>query len=803
MLNVEAPPASASRSPYTPHRMVDALPGSSPHEGKGARQMKEEDDQQALFDGSQIGKKLSSRYRGVCWNKKNRRWQAAINSSGKYLYLGSYVSEEEAARAFDRAAVRIRGRKARINFKFEDYADEDLESWHSDLHSKDPKDNRTKASKTPVPRKMPSGSMLSELGIPGVSVLSGVPNSDFGFGGGVVERAERRFHDGRIVGGASLISTPMEKQGSGLMFSDVQAGQGGNEQVWGPVVEVPQPGDHGQVVLAHAPKNEEAGAANLYIGNDQAGVSQTVLMELANQQPVLLLPNSQHSNQSAQPNAAGEASTPSGGFGSTFSAGAASGQGAGEHQLPSADANERTPLPPDSQILKIVPCNYGVFGVMYARPGHSGMGAAVWDGRAINDMGMFSTKADAERACTAGTEIVVRFHSSGMNPHVSNSSDGPYIIASLAENEGLAAAAREAAAKGQVQLVGDDMGENSQRDGPAAASGGDVQACVPGLNNSQQNLLRLLSIGSEDLNKYLTTVPSTSHDASLSGVIPEHNRSVTAIAEMIKQDNGNLGSLLHWDSWNSSILGLLSKSHSPSPGAPVEKHGGEDKEQAPQNKENGAALDAESSRPMSVAGTEATTFSATAIPSWLKDIGSLAELGSITFQGSGNLSSLVRANEDCYMLQQQGSGFGSEVGEAGVPEATPEASVAEVPHAAPPRSGSLEKHKDDNPFSSAWRHNVSNVSSDYDEVVDWFVSRPQRDENKKSKSDGPRIKSEEGTATTRDARQLAGHVSQPSVTRTSSLGDAAVEGLGLHGGTKRKGLEGCEDLITTKRPRSP
>ena len=66
---------------------------------------------------SQIGKKLSSRYRGVCWNKKNRRWQAAINSSGKYLYLGSYVSEEEAARAFDRAAVRIRGKKARINFR--------------------------------------------------------------------------------------------------------------------------------------------------------------------------------------------------------------------------------------------------------------------------------------------------------------------------------------------------------------------------------------------------------------------------------------------------------------------------------------------------------------------------------------------------------------------------------------------------------------------------------------------------------------------------------------------------------------
>lgn len=53
----------------------------------------------------------------MCWNKKNKRWQAAINSSGRYLYLGSFVPEEDAARAFDRAAIRIRGRKARINFK--------------------------------------------------------------------------------------------------------------------------------------------------------------------------------------------------------------------------------------------------------------------------------------------------------------------------------------------------------------------------------------------------------------------------------------------------------------------------------------------------------------------------------------------------------------------------------------------------------------------------------------------------------------------------------------------------------------
>jgi len=32
-------------------------------------------------------KPLSSKFRGVCWNRKNRRWQAAINSGGACLSL--------------------------------------------------------------------------------------------------------------------------------------------------------------------------------------------------------------------------------------------------------------------------------------------------------------------------------------------------------------------------------------------------------------------------------------------------------------------------------------------------------------------------------------------------------------------------------------------------------------------------------------------------------------------------------------------------------------------------------------------
>ncbi|KAF6261340.1 hypothetical protein COO60DRAFT_1636923 [Scenedesmus sp. NREL 46B-D3] len=69
-------------------------------------------------------KQLTSKFRGVCWNKKNKRWQAAINSGGKYIYLGSFTGENDAARQFDRAAIKIRGKKAKLNFPASDYVDE-------------------------------------------------------------------------------------------------------------------------------------------------------------------------------------------------------------------------------------------------------------------------------------------------------------------------------------------------------------------------------------------------------------------------------------------------------------------------------------------------------------------------------------------------------------------------------------------------------------------------------------------------------------------------------------------------------
>ena len=58
----------------------------------------------------------SSKYRGVTWNKGDSKWLAKISVKGKTKYLGIFNEEEDAARAFDAEARRVRGAKASVNF---------------------------------------------------------------------------------------------------------------------------------------------------------------------------------------------------------------------------------------------------------------------------------------------------------------------------------------------------------------------------------------------------------------------------------------------------------------------------------------------------------------------------------------------------------------------------------------------------------------------------------------------------------------------------------------------------------------
>ncbi|KAJ7540723.1 hypothetical protein O6H91_10G028100 [Diphasiastrum complanatum] len=64
-----------------------------------------------------------SKYRGVARHHHNGRWEARIGRvfGNKYLYLGTYSTQEEAAAAYDMAAIEYRGLNAVTNFDLSRY----------------------------------------------------------------------------------------------------------------------------------------------------------------------------------------------------------------------------------------------------------------------------------------------------------------------------------------------------------------------------------------------------------------------------------------------------------------------------------------------------------------------------------------------------------------------------------------------------------------------------------------------------------------------------------------------------------
>lgn len=58
----------------------------------------------------------SSRYRGVTWHKQARKWQAQIEINKRKSYLGVFDSEEDAAHAYDCAALDAFGEFSHTNF---------------------------------------------------------------------------------------------------------------------------------------------------------------------------------------------------------------------------------------------------------------------------------------------------------------------------------------------------------------------------------------------------------------------------------------------------------------------------------------------------------------------------------------------------------------------------------------------------------------------------------------------------------------------------------------------------------------
>jgi hypothetical protein len=64
--------------------------------------------------------KATSRFIGIWFDKSAGNWPSKITVNGKKIHLGRFHNEIDAARAYDRAAIKYRGEFARLNFPEKD-----------------------------------------------------------------------------------------------------------------------------------------------------------------------------------------------------------------------------------------------------------------------------------------------------------------------------------------------------------------------------------------------------------------------------------------------------------------------------------------------------------------------------------------------------------------------------------------------------------------------------------------------------------------------------------------------------------
>ena len=59
--------------------------------------------------------KTSSKFKGVSWNKSNNKWKTRIMKNNKSIYIACFISEIEAAKAYNEVAVKYFGKFANLN----------------------------------------------------------------------------------------------------------------------------------------------------------------------------------------------------------------------------------------------------------------------------------------------------------------------------------------------------------------------------------------------------------------------------------------------------------------------------------------------------------------------------------------------------------------------------------------------------------------------------------------------------------------------------------------------------------------
>ena len=54
-------------------------------------------------------KNMTSKYKGVYWNKKYEKWRARIRINGKQIHIGYFKTEIDAGKAYDKVAMKYFG----------------------------------------------------------------------------------------------------------------------------------------------------------------------------------------------------------------------------------------------------------------------------------------------------------------------------------------------------------------------------------------------------------------------------------------------------------------------------------------------------------------------------------------------------------------------------------------------------------------------------------------------------------------------------------------------------------------------
>lgn len=71
---------------------------------------------QNLCNRTKTKAKTRSKYKGLEWDKTQRKWRARIQLNGRKIHLGSFANEIDAAKAYDKKARDLFGQFACLNF---------------------------------------------------------------------------------------------------------------------------------------------------------------------------------------------------------------------------------------------------------------------------------------------------------------------------------------------------------------------------------------------------------------------------------------------------------------------------------------------------------------------------------------------------------------------------------------------------------------------------------------------------------------------------------------------------------------